>query len=283
MYKLFDTHQHLIYRDVAGYDWTAGIDVLKEGDFNLATYQELTKDKNIVGTLFMEGGVNDSDYQNEIKFIADLCKDSSNNMRGIIASIRPEIREGFNEWLEESINLGAVGYRRIFHTVDDAMSQGETLRANVKRIGDAGKTFDMCFLARQIPLAIEFAKACDNTKLILNHCGVPNIAGNELDPWREHIKDLANLQNVYCKLSGIMAYCAPDNSNLAAISPFVDHVLDTFGPDRIVWGSDWPVVNMAKGIATWIDITQEILSKLSEDEAKKIGYSNAERIYGVSS
>ena len=85
-----------------------------------------------------------------------------------------------------------------------------------------------------------------------------------------------------CKLSGLMAYCAPGTSSQETIQPYVDHVLDCFGPNRMVWGSDWPVVNLGKGIQEWISVSRNILNTLSEDEAKLIAHVNAEKIYNVS-
>ena len=76
----------------------------------------------------------------------------------------------------------------------------------------------------------------------------------------ENIKSLAELPHVYCKLSGIMAYCAPDTVSYKTIEPYVDTVLNYFGSDRIVWGSDWPVVNLGKGIQEWIKVTNSILN-----------------------
>ena len=98
----------------------------------------------------------------------------------------------------------------------------------------------------------------------------------------ENIKSLAELPHVYCKLSGIMAYCAPDTASYKTIEPYVDTVLNYFGSDRIVWGSDWPVVNLAKGIKEWISVTRNILSNLSDDEAMAIANTNAQKIYKVS-
>ena len=89
----------------------------------------------------------------------------------------------------------------------------------------------------------------------------PNIAGDDLDPWRQDIEALAQMQNVTCKLSGLMAYCAPGTSSLEKIEPYVDHVLKCFGPKRMVWGSDWPVVNLGKGLPEWISVTRKILNK----------------------
>ncbi|NDB55613.1 hypothetical protein EB169_07260 [archaeon] len=86
---------------------------------------------------------------------------------------------------------------------------------------------------------------------------------------------------MYCKLSGLMAYCAPGTSSQETIQPYVDHVLETFGPNRMVWGSDWPVVNLGKGIQEWISVTRNILSKLSDSEAEAIANANAQKIYNT--
>lgn len=281
MISLLDTHQHLVYREKASYGWTKDIPPLAEGNFTLDDYKTLTEGLGIGGTLFMETGVDDPDYQQETRFVKSLADNSDNGVIGLISSIRPESDEAFETWLEETIEMGVVGYRRILHVMPDDTSQSDIFRNNVRKIGVSGKTFDICFLPGQLPVACELAKACENTKLILNHCGVPDIAGNGLDPWRQDIKALAQIPNVICKLSGLMAYCAPGTSSLETIEPFVDHVLNCFGPNRMVWGSDWPVVNLAKGLPEWIAVTRKILGKLSADEASSIAYGTAQIVYKV--
>ena len=281
MISLLDTHQHLVYREKASYGWTKDIPPLAEGNFTLDDYKSLTEGLGIGGTLFMETGVDDPDYQQETRFVKSLADNSDNGMIGLISSIRPESDEGFETWLEETIAMGVVGYRRILHVMPDDTSQSDIFRNNVRKIGVSGKTFDICFLPGQLPVACELAKACENTKLILNHCGVPDIAGDGLDPWKQDIKALAQIPNVICKLSGLMAYCAPGTSSLETIEPYVDHALNCFGPNRMVWGSDWPVVNLAKGLPEWIAVTRKILGKLSADEASSIAYGTAQIVYKV--
>tara|TARA_B100000965_G_scaffold400761_1_gene423258 strand:+ start:387 stop:1232 length:846 start_codon:yes stop_codon:yes gene_type:complete len=280
MIQLFDTHLHLLYRNELNYAWAKDIPPLAEGDFTAEDYKSLTDGLGVGGSLFME--VDAEDYKKETNFIRSIANDSNNGIKGMIASIRPEQEDGFESWLNVSIDIGVVGYRRVLHVASDEMSQNETFRKNIRKIGNAGKTFDMCFLQKQLPIAIELAKSCDNTALILNHCGVPDIAGDGLSIWSENIKSLAELPHVYCKLSGIMAYCAPDTASYKTIEPYVDTVLNYFGSDRIVWGSDWPVVNLAKGIKEWISVTRNILSNLSDDEAMAIANTNAQKIYKVS-
>ena len=152
----------------------------------------------------------------------------------------------------------------------------------MKKIGKTGKPFDMCYLPTQLQIAYDLAHDCDEVNLVLNHCGVPSIAAGEIDQWSKDMKKLSELPNVICKLSGLMAYCAPGTSSQETIQPYVDHVLECFGPNRMVWGSDWPVVNLGKGIQEWIKVTNSILAKLSSDEASKIASFNAERIYKIS-
>ncbi len=278
---LLDTHQHLIYRDQASYSWAKDIPALSSSDFTIENYKELTKDYNILGTLFMECAVDDSDYKNESQFINSLMLNSENGIKGLILSIRPEENKEFDQWLDESQSLGVVGYRRVLHVMPNEFSQQNTFKENVKKIGKAGKPFDLCYHAGQLKVAHELAQSCDEMNLILNHCGVPAIASGEIDEWKKDISALANLEHVTCKLSGLMAYCAPGTSSYETIKPYVDHILDTFGPDKMVWGSDWPVVDLGKGLPEWLSVTIKILSGLSSDEASKIANINAKRIYGI--
>ncbi|MCR9138434.1 MAG: amidohydrolase [Alphaproteobacteria bacterium] len=279
MTPLIDTHQHLVYPDVAGYGWTDGIPPLANQPFTLDDYQGLADEQSVDRTLFMETGVDDADYQAEARFVAKLAGNPNSRIAGLIASCRPETDEGFSAWLDECASLNVVGFRRILHVMPDELSQSETFRRNVREIGNRDLVFDICFLERQLPIAVELAAACENTRLVLNHCGVPDIAGGNPDPWRSHMRNLAAQSNVTCKLSGLLAYCAPGEASLDTIRPYVDHVLDVFGPGRIVWGSDWPVVNLANGLPDWISVTQTILEGLSANEAEQIARKNASGVY----
>lgn len=279
--KLLDTHQHLIYRDKLGYAWSEGIPPLASGNFTVDTYNGLTSGR-VAGALFMEAAVDDDDYMDEARLIAGLAHDRPSGILGLIASCRPEINAGFEAWLDECSDLRVVGFRRVLHVVDDEMSRSRTFRENVRRIGARGLSFDMCFLARQLPIALELARACTDMDLILNHCGVPDIAGGTFATWAADIDALASVPHVTCKLSGLTAYAGVDQDRAVAIRPYVDHVLAAFGPARMVWGSDWPVVDLGSGLPGWLDITHDILSGLSDDEAADIAHRTARRVYRVS-
>ncbi len=276
--ELIDTHLHLIYRGHMGYGWTSGIPALATGDFTLDDAQALAAGR-ITGTIFMEAGVDDADYQTEARFIAGLVRDGA--LLGQIASCRPETDEGFEAWLDECQGLGVVGFRRILHVVDGELSRSETFRNNIRKIGRAGRVFDMCFLARQLPIAAQLARACPDVRFVLDHCGVPDVAGGAFESWAADMTALASFENINVKMSGITAYCAPGTANAQTVSPYLDHVLSVFGAGRIVWGSDWPVVNLGATLPNWLDISEAMFAGLSVDEAAAIRFRNAERIYRV--
>ncbi|MGB8813384.1 MAG: amidohydrolase family protein [Paracoccaceae bacterium] len=277
--QFIDTHQHLIYRDKFGYGWTGDISALKSGDFTLAEYHKVTEGLGISGSIFMETGVDDADYQAEARFLAGLIGQPENRILGQIASCRPEQDVGFDAWLAEGDGLQVCGYRRILHVVPDDLSKSTGFRRNIAKIGAKGLAFDMCFLARQLPIAHELAKACDDQTLVLDHCGVPDIAAGAFGAWAAEISALAALPHVICKLSGVSAYCAPRPATEALLRPWVDHIMQTFGPERILWGSDWPVVNLGIGLPDWVKLCRTFLARLSPNEARAVAFENARRVY----
>jgi predicted TIM-barrel fold metal-dependent hydrolase len=276
---LIDCHQHLILRDRIGYGWTAGIPALASGDFTRADYAGLTAGMGIVGAIFMETGVDDADHQTEARLVAGMVGEGG--FLGQISSIRPEEDAGFEAWLEEAAGLGVVGFRRILHVVPDGVSESGTFRRNLARIGRAGYPFDLNFLSRQlIPVGVPLLQACPDQVFVLDHCGVPDVAAGDWEAWDEGVTAFAGFPNVVVKLSGITAYAAP-GAGVAVIRPYVERLLELFGPDRMLWGSDWPVVNLGAGLPGWTEMTEALLAGLSETEKAAIGTGTARRVYGV--
>ncbi len=279
--EFLDTHQHLIYPEKAGYSWTDEVPALVGKAFPLSLYKELTANKGVKATIFMESGADDADYQNEVHMIAKLARDPASNILGIIASCRVETDEGFDAWLEQCSDLPVLAFRGLLHSLTEENVQSPTSIANAKKIGSRGLVFDLCSPLEQMPNAAELVRACPDTFFMLDHCGVPDIAGDDMAQWKQGIDLLAQLPNVACKISGVTAYCGTRPVTLETIRPYMDYVTQAFGSDRLVWGSDWPVVNVGKGIGPWIDISRDYLSGFSHNEQVAIAYANAERIYKV--
>lgn len=276
---LIDSHQHLILRDALGYGWTAGIPALAAGDFTRGAYEAQVAGQGVAAAIFMETGVDDADYRAEARLVAGLMgQGGAVPMLGQIASCRPE-EDGIDDWIGECRGLGVIGFRRILHVMPDDLSRSPAFRANLRRIGAAGFPFDLCVLARQHGLAGELVRACPDMVFVLDHCGVPDIAGGGFADWAAGMARLAALPNLWVKLSGITAYCPPGAATAATLRPYVDEVLRLFGPSRMVWGGDWPVVNLGAGLPGWIAITRGLLAGLSAAEQAAIGAGNARRLW----
>jgi predicted TIM-barrel fold metal-dependent hydrolase len=278
---IIDTHQHLIYPDQWPYSWTAGIAQLAGKAFRYTDYQQAIAGTGISQAIFMETAPDDPHFRDETKFVYELAAQPSSIIAGVIASCRPEEKEGFERYVESIRHPKLVGLRRILHVMPDELSASSHFAENLRLLPKFGLTFDLCFLARQLPAALALARRCENVQFILDHCGVPDVAAQAFDPWRENIRALAALPNVACKISGVLAYGSLAQANAAGVRPFVEHCLEHFGWDRVVWGGDWPVCNITSTLSGWVSISRELVRNVAIADQKKLFAENATRIYGL--
>jgi predicted TIM-barrel fold metal-dependent hydrolase len=136
-------------------------------------------------------------------------------------------------------------------------------------------------LQRQLPLAAELVDACPQTLFVLDHCGVPDIAGGDFDGWLREIRDLAQRPNLALKVSGITAYCAPDWT-LDTLRPYVEQAIAAFGWDRVVWGSDSPVCTLHSSLDQWVAVCLNLIGEASTHERSQFLHGNACRIWNIS-
>jgi len=118
------------------------------------------------------------------------------------------------------------------------------------RMQQLGLVFDALVRVEQLPVVIELARRHPQLRIVLDHAGKPRIATGELDPWREQLAGLARCPNAWCKLSGLATEAGP-RWEAADLEPFARHVLECFGPRRVLWGSDWPVLQLAGAYGDW--------------------------------
>lgn len=271
--KIVDTHLHLVYKDRFSYPWLEGAAALNR-QWTAEDYFAAAERLGIESALHMEVDVAERDMEAETRFVVGAHP----RIAGAIASARPESPD-FPAFLDRLLAIDGVrGIRRILHTSPDELSTSETFAGNIRRLGDAGLPFDLCVLARQLPVGRELAEKCPDTQFVLDHCGVPDVAGKALDPWRADIEALAALPNVAAKISGVVAYARADWT-INDLRPFVEHVIESFGWDRVVWGSDHPVCTLTANLERWVDATRKIVAGASADEQARLFHRNAERIY----
>ena len=277
---IIDTHLHIVDQSALRYPWLAGAPALNR-DFLYEEYAREAKRAGIVQTLHMEVDVDPADLEAETTYVAGKARDAGSMLRGAIAACRPE-DASFAGFLErQRLNPFVKGFRRVLHVMPDDLSEGALFRDNIRRLAGTGLTFDLCVLPHQIPKAAALADLAPDVQFILDHCGVPDIKGGGLDPWRENMTEIAKRPNVVGKISGVVAYADADNWTVETLRPYVEHTISRFGWDRVVWGSDWPVCTLGGGLSTWIAATHALTAGASLDEKTKLLSGNAKRIWGL--
>jgi predicted TIM-barrel fold metal-dependent hydrolase len=278
---ILDTHLHIVDQSALAYPWLSGAPALNR-DFRYEEYAREARRVGIAASLHMEVDVAAEDIEKETDYVSGLAKQPGNAIVGAISACRPE-DQGFAAFLErQKANPFVKGFRRVLHVVPDDVSESPLFRENVKRLAGIGLTFDLCVLPRQIPLAIELIDLAPDVQFILDHCGVPDIKGGALHPWREHMSEIAKRPNAVGKISGVVAYADPDSWTLETLKPYVEHTIGVFGWDRVVWGSDWPVCTLGGGLSTWVAATHALTKGASAEEKAKLLSGNAKRIWRLS-
>ncbi|WBU56133.1 amidohydrolase family protein [Paracoccus sediminicola] len=277
MTGILDTHLHTVDRSRIRYPWIDGAGAL-DRDWSHAEYATEAAGLGIVGALHMEVDAAQEMIAAETEMIAGLPPRDDVPILGIIGACRPE-HDGFAAEIERAqTRKSVVGFRRVLHVVPDALSESETFRANIRRLGPAGLPFDLCVQARQLPLAIALVDAAPDTQFVLDHCGVPDIAGGAFEGWASDMAELAQRPNVAAKISGLPAY-ASAGWTADDLRRWTDHVVSHFGFDRLVWGSDWFVCTLGGGLTKWVEASRALFGDGSDTEKAALFAGNARRIW----
>ncbi len=278
--KIIDTHQHLWDMDLFSYTWCKDIPLLNRS-FRMQDYLEAVRGLDLQKSVHVEADVDEPHMLGETRRILALAG-QENPLEGVVACARPE-RMDFQAYLDQVVGHPKLkGIRRVLHTQADSLAQSSVFVGNIRLLERYGLSFDICVLARQLPIAINLVKECPGVSFVLDHCGVPQVKEKVLDPWRGHIKEISTLPNVVCKISGLVAYADPQKWTPADLRPFVDHVIECFGWDRVMFGSDWPVCTLSASFKGWVDALWFLTRNAEETERSKLFHENARRVYRLS-
>jgi predicted TIM-barrel fold metal-dependent hydrolase len=156
----------------------------------------------------------------------------------------------------------------------------------IERLGEFGLRFDLCLRTSELADGGKLIDACPNTSFILDHCGNAKVHGPDgkapdRTSWQRDIAALAKRPNVVCKVSGIVNSATQGGWGPADLAPIVNHVVDTFGPDRVMFASDWPVCTTVASLAEWVESLRAIVRERPADQQRKLFHDNAMRVYGL--
>lgn len=277
-FRLVDTHQHLWDPSRFSYSWMQDLPAIRHRSL-VEEYRIATRGASILGSVYIDTDVDDCDRPDEAQLIFELADQPANDLLGIVASVRPE-RPGFLDHLRPFFGHPKLkGVRRVLHTQDDLLSESEIFVSQIRDLARFGLSFDLCVLARQLPRALRLVRACPEVRFILDHCGNPEIRQRVMEPWKSSLAALAREPNVDCKLSGLVNCAAPGEVSADVLRPFVHHVIECFGWNRVVWGSDWPVCTLVCPPERWIELTDQLLIHATADQRERVLGLNAIRVY----
>ncbi|TBC90249.1 amidohydrolase (plasmid) [Rhizobium leguminosarum] len=275
-----DTHLHIIDRSALPYPWLSDAPAL-DHDFLYETYATEARRCGITTVLHMEVDVDPAAMQAETDHVASIAKKEGSLIAGAIVSCRPE-EESFAAYLErQKADPFVKGFRRVLHVVPDDVSEGALFRENIRRISGSGLTFDLCTLPHQASRVTALIDLAPDVQFVLDHCGVPDIRSDAFQPWKVGISEIARRPNVVCKVSGVVAYADAKTWTAQTLQPYLEHVIASFGWDRVVWGSDWPVCTLGGGLSSWVAATHAMLFGVSEAERSKLLFANAQRLWSL--
>jgi predicted TIM-barrel fold metal-dependent hydrolase len=276
--QIIDTHQHLWDLEQLPYSWTANNSQLNRS-FRLEDYSAATQDFDIVKTVHVEADIDEAYMLAETRHVLSLAERADNPIAGVVAAARPEY-ENFRSYIEQIAGHPHLkGVRRILHTEPDELSTTTTFAENVRSLSDYGLSFDICVLGRQLPLAIKLVKQCPQVNFILDHCGNPDIKQRDYAGWRAGMIEIAQYPNIVCKVSGIVVNTDMANWTSEDLRPAVEHVIECFGWERVMFGSDWPVCTLAASFKQWVEALLFLTKDASAENQRKLFCENAERVY----
>jgi len=285
MLDAIDTHQHLWDPTKIKLAWlTKGSEL--DASFTPKEYAAAIAGLKVVKSVYMEVDVVPEQQQAEVDYITELCKEKKTPTVAAVVSGRPG-KPGFAVYVAQfKSNKFVKGLRRVLHA--DGTPAGTCLEkafvTDVQFLGELGLSFDLCMRAGEILDGAKLAEKCPDTRFILDHCGNPryDFTDKQKDQWKVDLAVVAKQPNTVCKVSGFVANGWPKGKWKADdLAWVINHTVDTFGTDRVMFGGDWPVCTLAGTYSDWLTALRQVISSRPEADQKKILHDTAAKFYGI--
>ena len=209
-------------------------------DFFPEDLEPLIKQKNITKTVIVQA----ADTVAETEFTLSLAS-KYEFIAGVVGWVDLDSNNAKDDIDKLCESKFLKGFRPMIHDIqDDAWMLNDHLKENIKYLNTKNLTFDALVRPNHLQHLIQFVKKYDFLPIVIDHIAKPVITKSEIDQWKKDMTELSNASNVYCKFSGILTEVGPDYTK-EQLDPYIDFILNTFGSDKLMWGSDWPVLTMA--------------------------------------
>jgi L-fuconolactonase len=276
---VIDAHVHFWDPARLHYPWHEGEPALQRA-FLPRDFRPLSNG-GVRALLFVQADCLPSESAREVDWVARLASDEP-RILGIVAFVDLLNERDRGAALDRlRTNPLVVGVRQNIQGYEPGFALQDAFVRGVQQVGERGFTFDLCITSGQLAEVEALVARSPGTRFVLDHCGKPAIRDDEFTQWAEAIERLAAHRGVHCKLSGLLTEARHDQRNTDGVRRYAEHVIDCFGPARMIYGSDWPVSILGGGAEVWREITDDLTSSWSEEDRRAFYSGNATRFYGL--
>jgi L-fuconolactonase len=275
--ECIDAHHHLWKYSSKEYPWMSDkMDVLRR-DYVHDDLSAVTAAAGVTGTVVVQAQQTIA----ETEWLLSLAE-GSKLIRGVVGWV-PLIDAKVEASLEEIARLPKLkAVRHVLHDeADDRYMLREDFNRGIACLKRFDLRYDLLIFERHLPQTIEFVDQHPHQIFILDHIAKPRIHEQVMEPWRSNLRELARRENVYCKISGMVTEADWHSWSEAQLWPYMETVLSTFGAERLMFGSDWPVLNLASDYGAWIEVVKRAVDRLSPHERQQIMAKTAIEAYGL--
>jgi predicted TIM-barrel fold metal-dependent hydrolase len=273
---IVDAHVHLWELPQFPRPWLKTLPALNR-PFGLADYQQQTRGLPITGMVYVETDVAPSHALLEAQWAVSLAQTDA-RLQGVVAAAPVERGLQVRPYLEALAALGPLvkGVRRNLQgELDPNFCLREDFVTGVRLLGAFGFSFDLCIRHDQLPMVTSLVGECPDILFVLDHLGKPAIRDGRLEPWHDQVAALAALPNVVCKLSGLVTEADWNGWRSDDLAPYIAQALTVFGPSRVLFASDWPVLTLASTYQHWIETLNTVTGHLNANDLRLLWSENA--------
>jgi L-fuconolactonase len=269
-----DAHVHVWTLARGDYGWLTPELAPIHRDFDLSDLAPHLSAAGMGGAILVQAAPTES----ETLFMLDVA-DKADLVRGVVGWTDFDAPDGVSHIEAMAARRLVVGLRPMVQDIsDDDWLLRPYLAPQLAAMARHGLVFDALVLPRHLRRLLQVIERNPDLQFVLDHCAKPHLRTGEIAEWRRDVAELAKRPNIVCKFSGLVTEAARD-WQIADLRPAADHVRACFGPSRLLWGSDWPVVNLAGGYEKWLAAAETLLHDLSSAEKADVFGGNAARIY----
>ena len=277
--NIIDAHHHLWDTHHLHYPLFDQVPALNR-PFTLADFSVVAAANGVCQSICIEAASAGADGLAETQWLLEQAP--RNDLIAGLVVWAPLEQPNLRAYLDQVTALGQgriVGVRRSFEFESPDFAQRAEVIAGAQVIGEYGYPVDLVLFHHSLPAVIALVRACPEVQFVLDHLGKPGVRQGLHHPWEEQIAELATLDNVACKISGLTTEAEHNYWTPEALRPYTDHVIDSFGWERVLFGSDWPVCELAGGYTRWLAALTWVVADADEVNQRKLFSENARRIY----